>query len=106
MAFEKLKRHKSPGIDQIPAQLIKAEGRTIRSEIHKLIISIWNRRNCLRSGRSQSLYLFIRRVIKTEYSNYRSISLLSTTYTILSNILVSRLIPYAEETIRDHQCGF
>jgi hypothetical protein len=40
MAIEKLKRHKSPGIDQIPAELIKAGGRIIRSEIHKLIISI------------------------------------------------------------------
>jgi hypothetical protein len=30
MAIEKPKRHKSPGIDQIPAELIKAEGRTIR----------------------------------------------------------------------------
>jgi mannose/fructose/N-acetylgalactosamine-specific phosphotransferase system component IIB len=28
-AIEKLKRHKSQGIDQIPAELIKAEGRTI-----------------------------------------------------------------------------
>jgi hypothetical protein len=26
MAIEKLKRHKSPGIDQIPAELIKAGG--------------------------------------------------------------------------------
>jgi hypothetical protein len=43
MAIEKLKRHKSPGIDQIPAELIKARGRIIRSEIHKLIISIWNK---------------------------------------------------------------
>jgi len=34
MAIEKLKRHKSPGIDQIPAELIKARGRTIHSEIH------------------------------------------------------------------------
>jgi hypothetical protein len=43
MAIEKLKRHKSPGIDQIPAELIKAGGRTIRSEIHKFINSIWNK---------------------------------------------------------------
>jgi len=34
MAIDKLKRHKSPGIDQISAELIKAGGRTIRSEIH------------------------------------------------------------------------
>jgi hypothetical protein len=37
MAIEKIKRHKSPGIDQIPAELIKVGGRTIRSKIHKLI---------------------------------------------------------------------
>jgi hypothetical protein len=41
MACEKLKSHKSPGIDQIPTELIKAGGRIIRYEIHKLIISIW-----------------------------------------------------------------
>jgi hypothetical protein len=34
------------------------------------------------------------------------ISLLPTTYKILSNILLSRLIPYAEEIIGDQQCGF
>jgi len=31
---EKLKRHKSPGKDQMPAGLIKAGGRTINSQIH------------------------------------------------------------------------
>jgi hypothetical protein len=32
--------------------------------------------------------------------------LLSTSYNILSNILLCRLIPYADEIIGDHQCGF
>jgi len=40
VAIEKIKRHKSPGIDQTPAELIKAGGKTIGCEIHKLIISI------------------------------------------------------------------
>jgi len=31
---------------------------------------------------------------------------LPTTYKILSNTLLSRLIPYAKEIIGDHQCGF
>jgi len=44
MAIEKLKCHKSPGIDQIPAEYIKAGGRTIRSEIHKLNNLIWNKK--------------------------------------------------------------
>ena len=37
MAIEKLKRNKLPGTGQIPAELIKGRGRTIRSEIHQLI---------------------------------------------------------------------
>jgi len=44
--------------------------------------------------------------VKTDCSNYRGISLLPTTYEILSNILLPRLTPYAEEIIGDYQCGF
>jgi len=40
MTIGKLKRHITPGTDQIPAELFKAQGRTIYSEIHKLINSI------------------------------------------------------------------
>ena len=36
---------------------------------------------------------------KTDCSNYRGISLLPTTYKILTNILLSKLIPYAEELL-------
>ena len=43
LAIEKLKSHKTPGTDQIPAELIKAGGRTFRYQIHKLIVSIWNK---------------------------------------------------------------
>jgi len=43
LAIEKIKRHKSPGIDQIPAELIKAGGRTTRYEIHKFTITVWNK---------------------------------------------------------------
>jgi len=43
MAIVKLKRHKSPGIDQVPAELIKAGGRKILFEIHKLMNSIGNK---------------------------------------------------------------
>jgi hypothetical protein len=47
MAIGKLKRHISPDTDQIPAESFKAEGRTIHSEIHKLINSVWNREELL-----------------------------------------------------------
>ena len=34
MASEKPKRHKSPGTDQMPEEMITARGKTIRSEMH------------------------------------------------------------------------
>jgi hypothetical protein len=43
---------------------------------------------------------------KTDCSNYRGISLLSHSYKILSNILLSRLTPNADEIIGVHQHGF
>jgi hypothetical protein len=60
MGIQKLKRHKSPGVDRIPFEWIESEGRTIRFEIHELLILFRIRR----SEGSRSLYLFIRRVIK------------------------------------------
>jgi hypothetical protein len=43
---------------------------------------------------------------KMDCSNYRGISLFSTSYKILSNILLSRSTPYVDEIIGDYQCGF
>jgi hypothetical protein len=38
-----LKKHTSPGTDEIPSELIQAGGEILRSKIHKLINSIWNK---------------------------------------------------------------
>jgi hypothetical protein len=43
---------------------------------------------------------------KTDCNNYPVISLLSTSYKILSKILLPRLGPYIDKIIGDHQCGF
>jgi hypothetical protein len=90
LAIEKIKSHKSPRIDQIPAELIKAGGRTIRCAIHKLIISIWNKEE-LPEEWKESIIVPIYKKGDKHCNNYRGISLLSTTYKILSNILLSRL---------------
>jgi hypothetical protein len=64
MAIEKLKRHKSPGIDKFQQNWLKQEvGQFVLRSINLLIL-FGIKRNCLSSGRSRSLYLFIRRVIK------------------------------------------
>jgi hypothetical protein len=43
IAIENLKRYKSPGIDQILAELLQAGGNILHSEIQQIINSIWNK---------------------------------------------------------------
>ena len=74
--------------------------------IHKLIIAIWNKEELPGERRESIIVPIHKQVDKTDCNSYRGLSLLPTTYKILSNILLSRLIPYAAEIIGDHQCGF
>jgi hypothetical protein len=85
MAMEKLKRHKSPGIYQFPAALIKPEGRKIYSEILKLTNSIWNKEEFHEEWKESLIVPIYKKGNKTDCNNYRGNSLLPTTYKILSN---------------------
>ena len=89
MVIEKLKRHKSPGIDQVPAEMIEAGGRKFLSEIHKLINSIWNKKELTEEWKESIIVPIYTKGDKIDCSNCRGISLLSTTHKILSNILLS-----------------
>ena len=80
MAIAKLKNHKSPGIDQIPAELIKAGGRTICCAIHKLIISIWNKEELPDEWKESIIVPIYKKGDKTDSNNYTGISLLPSTY--------------------------
>jgi hypothetical protein len=64
LAIEKLKSHKSPGTDQIPAELLKQRVEKFALRSINLLILFGMRRNCLRSVRSRSMYPSIRREIK------------------------------------------
>jgi hypothetical protein len=93
IAIGKLKSYKSPGSDQIPAELIKAGGETLYSKIHRLICSIWNNEELSQQWKKSIVIPIHKKDDKTDCNNYRGISLLSTAYKILSNILLDRLTP-------------
>jgi hypothetical protein len=52
LAIEKLKSHKSPGINQIPSELMKQGLEQLAMKFINLLFLFWIRRNCLKSGRS------------------------------------------------------
>jgi hypothetical protein len=78
LAIEKLKSHKPPGIDQIPAELIKAGGGTISCANHKLIISVWNKEKLPEEWKESIIVPIYKKRDKTDHNNYRGISLLPT----------------------------
>jgi hypothetical protein len=104
LAIEKLKGQKSPGIDHISPEFIKAGGSTIGCEILKLIISVWNKEKFPEDWK-ELIVVPDDKGDNTDFINYSGISRLQTTYKFLSNIQLSRLTPYTEEIIGNHQCG-
>jgi len=100
------KKKQITGFDQIPAKFNEADGRRARSEINKFINSNWNKEELPEEWKVWVVVLIYKKGDKTDCSNYRGISILPNTYKILSKILQSRLTPYAEEIIGDHQCRF
>jgi hypothetical protein len=106
IAIGELKSYKSPGTDQIPAELNKAGGETLYSDIHRLICSIRNKEELPQQWKESVIIPIHNKGDNTDCNNYRGISFLSTAYKILSNIILARLTPYVNEVTGDHQCEF
>jgi hypothetical protein len=83
IAIAKLRKYKSPGSDQIPAEMIQAGGL-------RFINSIWNKKELPDQWKESVMVPIHKKGDKTDCSNYHGISLPSTSYTVLSDIL-SRL---------------
>jgi hypothetical protein len=69
LAIDKLQSRKSPDIDQIPAEPIKAGGKTISCEIHKLIISIWNNEELPEEWKESIIVPIYKKGDKTDCNN-------------------------------------
>jgi hypothetical protein len=91
IAIVKLEKYKSPGSDQILAELIQAGGKILLSGIQKLINCVWNKEELPDQWKESVIVPLHKRKDKNDCNNYSGISLLSASYNILSNNLLSRL---------------
>jgi hypothetical protein len=100
--FATSKKPQSQKNDFPTSKLIQSGGEMLLYAIHKLIISVRNKEE-LPDQWKESIIVPARKMgDKTVCNNYRGISLLSTSYKMLSNILLSRLSPHINEIIGDH----
>jgi hypothetical protein len=102
ITIRKLKRYKAPGTGQIPKELIQA-WRIFHSEICKLTMLNWNKEELTHQWIVVSIH---KKGDITECIKYQGISVLSTSYTLLAYILLSRQVQHADEIIGHYRCGF
>jgi hypothetical protein len=100
-----LKKYKFPSSDQIPAKLIQAGAETLLSVIPTLTNSIWKKEELPGRWKDSIIVPVLKEGDKMS-NNYRGMSLLSTSYKIVSNIILSRLSSDIGEVIGDQKCGF
>jgi hypothetical protein len=80
IAIAKLKKYKSPGSGQIPAELIPARGEILLSAVHKFINSTWNKEKLRHQWKESVIVPFVKNGDEADCNNYCGISLLSTSY--------------------------
>jgi len=75
-------------------------------EICTCTYSVWNKEELPEEWKELMIVPTNNKGDKTDCSNYRGISLLSTAYKTLPNVLLSKLARSAKEIIGNRQCRF
>jgi hypothetical protein len=101
IAILEVKGYKSPGVNQVSAEMIQAKSNALRSDIHRRFNFVWNWEELPQQWKEHMIMPSDEKGDKTDYINHREVSLFPTAYKILSNILLSKLTPDVHEVIGD-----
>jgi hypothetical protein len=105
-AISCLKNGKSPGVDDIPAELIKLAGESGARIMHKLCNIIWRTKRWPEKW-AKAIFIFLPKSGDLrDCKNYRTISLLCHASKILLIIIHNRIKQQSERELPDEQTGF
>ena len=105
-AIQSLKNGKSPGIDNVPSELLKGGGEALHDIITKLCQKVWSTNQWPDLWSTSLIIPIPKKGDLKKCSNYCTISLISHTSNILLRIILNRLIPQAEDILAEEQAGF
>ena len=74
--------------------------------LHRLFLKIWDNEEVPQELKDASIVTISKKGSRTEFGNYRGISMLSVAGKILAKVLLNRLQPLSESIIPETQCGF
>ena len=106
MAVNSLKKGKSPGVDNIPAELVQAGGDAMVDTLTKICNKIWVTREWPTEWTQSLVITLPKKGNLQKCQNYRTISLISHPSKVMLKILLNRLKPQAENIIAEEQAGF
>ena len=105
-AVKSLKPGKSAGVDNIPAELLQAEGQTMIDVLLNIYNKIWQTGEWPTSWTQSLVITLPKKGNLLQCQNYRTISLISHASKVMLKILLNRLTPQAETIIAEEQAGF
>ena len=105
-AVKALKMGKSGDVDNIPAELIQAEGEAMTGILTAICNKIWKTGEWPTTWTQSQVITLPKKGNLQLCQNYRTISLISHPNKVLLKIILNRLQPQAEEITAEEQAGF
>ena len=107
IAVASLKKGKSSGVDNIPAELVQAGGETMIDVLTEICNRIWRTGEWpTPHGLSRWILHSLKRATCSSARTTRTISLISHSSKATLKVILNRLKPQAEEIIAEEQAGF
>ena len=101
-----MKKGKSAGVDNIPAELVQAGGEDVITALKAICNKIWQTGEWPTPWTQSLVITLLKKGNLQHCQNYRTINLISHTSKVMLKIILNRLKPQAEKINTDEQAGF